>query len=122
MEWCSNSNPSPLPLPTSSSLFVSQPGDGGREGKEGIKNVEGWEADVREGDKLVALNRVEEALKKFERVSRACPGWEGGWDKVVQALVRMNKWGRVREVCERWAVKEERKEFEGELYDGRLKR
>ena len=56
-------------------------------------------------------------MAKFEKVNKACSGWRIGWDRVVENLAKLNMWKRVREVCEKFAMKEEKKEFMGEMYD-----
>lgn len=105
--------PSSRPHPS----LVDGQGDAGKEGSEGVNNVDSWESDVREAEKLVAMNQLPAALAKYERVCRSCPGWTSGWERVVSTLARLNRWERVREVCEKYAAKEQRREFSKERYD-----
>ncbi|GMH81044.1 hypothetical protein TL16_g08803, partial [Triparma laevis f. inornata] len=89
------------------------------DGIGGIKGVEGWEREVREGDQQVACQQLHEGLAKFEKVNKSCSGWKSGWDRVVDTLTKLNMWKRARDVCEKFAIKEERKEFTSEFYDAK---
>ena len=38
---------------------------------------------------------------------------------MVDTLTKLNMWKRARDVCEKFAIKEERKEFTSEFYDAK---